>query len=149
VYQSPIPLAPDEARPLALTDFPGLAEQTMSGSQSLANLRPQALVDPAGSQPSEATTVWLEIEINAYEAVGGALYVHGTADNQSRVQVLEPTVIGALRSTSGEVWSAAEVSLGDALPSGSQASFLLVMPRPAGVEPSAGEFDIRGTGLAP
>jgi hypothetical protein len=148
VYDSPIPLEPGEMRPVALTDFPGLVPQLVSGAQHLDTLRAQGLIDMAGSLAEPETVVTIKVEITAYESVGGSLLVHGTAHNQSGEPVFQPTAIGALRSTSGEVWSAGEASLGGPLPSGSQKEFLIVMPRPSGVEPSQGEFDFRGLGLA-
>jgi hypothetical protein len=149
LYTSPIPLAPDEERPFTLTEFPGLVAQLASGNQSLADLKAQALIDPIRSQISEQAIAPLEIEITAYETIGGTLLVHGTAYNQSQTRVLQPTVIGALRSTSGDIWSAGEVSLGGQLSSGSPTDFLLLMPKPSGIEPSEGEFDIRGLALTP
>lgn len=149
LYASPIPLAPDEQRPFSLTEFPGLAHQLASGDQNLSELQPEALIDPSGSSPASQEAVPLEIEITTYEAIGGTILVHGTAYNQSQARVLQPTVIGALRSTSGDIWSAGEASLGQELASDSQVAFLLVMPRPARIEPSEGEFDVRGLGLVP
>lgn len=149
LYASPIPLSPGEARAFSLTGFPGLAAQLASGVEEAAKLRVQALVDPNDSGPAGRTTTMLRVEITAYESLSGAVLVHGTAYNESQGPVLQPTVIGALRSTSGVIWSAGDVSLGDELPASSQADFVLLMPKPAGVEPSEGEFDIRGLGLKP
>jgi len=149
LYASPIPLAPDETRSFTVTDFPGLASQLASGAQSLSDLRARGLVDPSRSETTSQASVPLKIEITAYEAIGGALLVHGTVTNQSQDQVLQPTVIGALRSTSGLIWSAGEASIAENLEPGAQTDFLLVMPKPASIEPSQGEFDIRGMGLAP
>jgi hypothetical protein len=149
LYASPIPLAPDETRPFTVTDFPGLASQLASGAQSLSDLRAHGLVDPSRSEATSQASVPLKIEITAYETIGGGLLVHGTAYNQSQDQVLQPMVIGALRSTSGLIWSAGEAPIAENLEPGTQTDFLLVMPVPADIEPSQGEFDIRGLGLAP
>ncbi|MGA9191824.1 MAG: FxLYD domain-containing protein [Anaerolineales bacterium] len=149
VYASPIPLAPDETRPFSVTDFPGLASQLASGGQSLSDLRARGQVDPSRSEATSQASVPLNIEVTAYENIGGALLVHGTAYNQSQDHVLQPIVIGALRSTSGMIWSAGEATIAENLEPGAQTDFLLVMPKPANIEPSQGEFDIRGLGLAP
>jgi hypothetical protein len=149
MYASPIPLAPDETRAFALSDFPGLSAQLASGAEKLAGLRPRALVDPYVSSAPGLETLNLRVEITAFETIGGGIFVHGSAYNQNDRVVLQPTVIGSLLGASGEVWSAGEVNLGKQMDAGSEADFLLVMPKPAGVTPSEGEFDIRGLGLAP
>jgi hypothetical protein len=149
VYDSPIPLSPGEIRPIALTQLPGLGTQLASGAQTLDGLQAKGTVDTAASRPMSAAVVDLDVEITAYERVGSSLLVHGSAHNQSGAQVLHPTVMGVLRSTKGEPWSAAEVALDSAWDSGSGTDFLLVMPLPAGIKPSEGEFDIRGVGVMP
>lgn len=149
MFASPIPLAPGEVRPAAVTDFPGLAPRLASGELSPADLAPSLTVDRPEASSTSAVSASLRVEVTQFEAIGGSLYIRGTAYNQGTAAVLSPTVIGALRSTAGEVWSAGEAAVADQLAADAQADFLLMLPLPEGIEPSTGEFDVWGAGLTP
>ncbi len=149
MFASPIPLAPGEVRAAAVTDFPGLAPRLASGELNPEDLAPSLTVDRPEALSTQEVSASLRVEITQFETIGGSLYIRGTAYNQGTAAVLSPTVIGALRSTAGEVWSAGETAVVDRLAADAQADFLLVLPLPKGIEPSTGEFDVWGAGLRP
>lgn len=149
LYRSPIPLEAGEVRLIGLSDFPGLSPNLVRGEIELNDLLPQAQVDTTGSSSSLVNVAPLELHILSYQQISSALYVHCQVTNSGKVPVLSPTVLGGLRATGGTIWSAGEIGVADRLEPGQSAEGLLLLPLPAGVDPAAGEFDLRAAGLAP
>lgn len=149
LYQSPIPLGAGEVRLIGVVDFPGLIPALAHGDVALSDLTPRAEVDNAFSSSPARNVAPLELRVLSYQQISSALYIRAQVTNAGKSPVLSPTLLGGLRATSGLIWSAGEIGVADRLEPGQSAEGLLILPLPAGIDPAAGEFDLRGAGLEP
>jgi hypothetical protein len=146
--EPPAPLASGESRPFGLRDLPGLAAN-LDGSANLEDLEVEAWVDPLASSPAEATPVSLSLEVSAFESIGDSLFLRGSVTNPTPSPVATPAVMASVRSTTGQLLAAGWIVLGETLPAGQSAPFVLTLALARGADPAMGEFDIVATGLVP
>lgn len=139
---SPVPLAPGGRLPFVLPGFAGATVYPEDWAVSLE-------LDPLTSSLATGSLQSLDLEIDHIEVIGSSLFVRGRIRNSS-VQDLEgPAVMGAVRSTSGDLWTAGWTTPQEHIGRDDQLEFGFDMPWPAGFDLAQAEYDFRALALAP
>lgn len=138
----PVPLAPGGRLPFVLPGFAGVTVYPEDWAVSLE-------LDPLTSSLATGSLQLLELEIDHIEVIGSSLFVRGRIRNSSVHDLEGPTVMGAVRSTSGDLWTAGWSTPQERIGRNDQLEFGFDLPWPAGFDLSQAEYDFRALALAP
>jgi len=136
-----LPVGPGESRPF------GLRQLALPPSFDPATIQLQAYVGWTSYEPPLATQ--LSATITSFEPIGGSLFLRGQVENATGASVRWPTLLAAVRSTDGQLWSAASLRVADQLAEGAMAPFVIDLPLPPDADPRTAEFDIRALAIQP
>jgi hypothetical protein len=89
------------------------------------------------------------LEIDHVETIGSSLFVRGRITNPSEEDLEGPTVMGAVYSTSGDLWTAGWSTPQERIAGNDQLEFGFDLPWPAGFDLAQAEYDFRALALAP
>lgn len=139
---SPLPLPPGSRLPFVLPAFAGIGSYPGDGAVSLE-------LDPIASSRATGSLESLELEIDHIEVIGSSLFVRGRIRNPSDQDLEGPSVMGAVYSTSGELWTAGWTTPQEIIGSNDQLEFGFDLPWPAGFDLAQAEYDFRALAVAP
>ena len=139
---SPLPLPAGGLLPFVLPAFAGLAVYPEDWAVSLE-------LDPLTSSRATGSLRSLELEVDHVETIGSSLFVRGRITNPSEEDLEGPTVMGAVYSTSGDLWTAGWSTPQARIAGNDQLEFGFDLPWPAGFDLAQAEYDFRALALAP
>lgn len=139
---SPVPLSPGGHLPFVLPGFAGLTAYPEDWAVSLE-------LDPITSSRATGSLQSLELEIDHIEVIGSSLFVRGRIRNSSNQDLDGPAVMGAVYSTSGDLWTAGWTTPQERIGRNDQLEFAFDLPWPAGFDLGQAEYDFRALALAP
>jgi hypothetical protein len=139
---SPVPLPPGGRLPFVLSGFAGLTAYPEDWTVSFE-------LDPLTSGLATGSLQSLELEIDHIEVIGSSLFVRGRISNSSDQDLEGPVVMGAVYSTSGDLWTAGWTSPREVIRRHAQLEVRFDLPLPAGFDPAQAEYDFRALAVAP
>ena len=149
VTSFPVPIQPDENRAFLESRLPGLVANAESQGIPLEDVEIQVRIELDLSRSFDETPVPLAIEIDRYQSVGSSLLLHGTIINTAESIIKQPTVIGTLRTTTGELVSAGWSIAADTLAPAETLDFVLPLTLPQNTDIVMSEFDLQAVGFYP
>ncbi len=145
----PIPIQPDENRAFLESRLPGLVTNAESHGIPLEDVEIQVNIELDLSRSFDETPVPLSIEIDRYQSVGSSLLLHGEITNLEENAIKQPTVLGTMRTTTGELVSAGWLVVADTLAPAETLDFVLPLTLPKNTDTVMSEFDIQAVGFYP
>jgi hypothetical protein len=145
----PLPLGPEEELGFAINDFPALSGRLADEPNALKRLELHIDVLPAAPQEKPAELVPLQAELLGFEAVAGNLFLQGTLQRTTSGRLVNPAVMVTMRDEEGAVVSGGWSVVAADMPDANSLAFKLVLPLPAGTNPSMCEYDLRAAARQP
>jgi hypothetical protein len=145
----PIPIQPDENRAFLESRLPGLVANAESQGIPLDDVEIQIRTELDFSRSFDETPVPLSIEIDRYQSVGSSLLLHGKITNLEESIIKQPTVLGTMRTTTGELVSAGWSVVADTLAPAETLDFVLPLTLPQNTDIVMSEFDLQAVGFYP
>jgi len=145
----PIPIQPDENRPFLESRLPGLVANAESQGIPLDDVEIQVRTELEFSRSFDETPVPLSIEIDRYQSVGSSLLLHGKITNLEESIIKQPTVLGTMRTTTGDLVSAGWSVVADTLAPAETLDFVLPLTLPQNTDIVMSEFDLQAVGFYP
>jgi len=142
-------LAAGEDLAFSLEDLPGLFSLLRSDPQAASEMEVRYLADWVSALAPAPSPTTLELNIDAFEAVGETLVLRGAVTNATAGPVSSPTVFAAARSLQGKLIGAGWLKAAELLGAGEQADLTLTLRLAEEVAPTDLEFDIRAFGVSP
>ncbi len=143
----PIPIGPDENRAFLESRLPGLVTNAESQGIALENVEIQALIELDFSRSFDETPVPLSVEIDRYQYQGSSLILHGKVSNPEENAIEQPTVLGTVRTMTGELVSAGWSIVADTLAPFETLEFVLPLTLPQDTDTVMSEFDLQAVGF--
>ncbi len=144
---SPIPIKAQSSWYFTLEPGLALPVRLRKDAAGMNELIATVTLDPLKTQGVSADLVNLELEIDGIETIGGSLYLQGTLSNPTDMDLADPVVFATLRTASAEVISANSELAAETIPTGDSLEFTLSLRIPAGLDPTALEFDLTALGV--
>lgn len=145
----PAPIPPGEIRPYTIVNWLPLVQGATITPDNAPTVDFTPLIDPRASSSAEHYPRPLIVSITSFEPIGSNLFIRGSLTNAWPAPLVNPSVLGAVRNTRGDLLVSAWETAGSSIPVNGIQTFQLVIPLPEGVDYAMSEYDIAAYGVLP